>query len=52
MNVFFFQMPVTQKSVSVEARSKMQPESQASKDSEKEGATKTEPRRIKIFDGG
>lgn len=45
-------MPVTQKSVSVETRSKVQPDSQASKESDKEGATKTEPRRIKIFDGG
>lgn len=45
-------MPVTQKSVSVETRSKVQPDSQASKESDKEVATKTEPRRIKIFDGG
>lgn len=45
-------MPVPQKSASVETRSKVQPESQANKESDKELASKTEPRRVKIFDGG
>ncbi|XP_026156597.1 zinc finger protein 40 isoform X2 [Mastacembelus armatus] len=44
--------PVAQKSVSVETRSKLQPESQASNDSDKDLVSKTEPRRVKIFDGG
>ncbi|XP_068189527.1 zinc finger protein 40 isoform X2 [Antennarius striatus] len=44
--------PITQKATSVEIRSKMQPESQASNESDKDMASKTEPRRIKIFDGG
>lgn len=48
----FLQMPITQKSVSVETRSKGQPETQASNDSDKDLASKTEPRRVKIFDGG
>ncbi|KAK2830640.1 hypothetical protein Q5P01_018571 [Channa striata] len=45
-------MPVTEKSVSVETRSKGPPETQASNDSDKDLASKTEPRRVKIFDGG
>nr|XP_046274400.1 zinc finger protein 40 isoform X2 [Scatophagus argus] len=45
-------VPVKQKSTSVETRSKAQPESQASNDSEKDMVSKTEPRRVKIFDGG
>ncbi|XP_067351720.1 zinc finger protein 40 isoform X2 [Channa argus] len=45
-------MPITQKSVSVETRSKGPPETQASNDSDKDLASKTEPRRVKIFDGG
>lgn len=48
----FLQMPVIQKSVSVESRSKVQPETQASNDSDKDLASKMEPRRVKIFDGG
>uniref|UniRef100_A0A3Q2FCQ9 HIVEP zinc finger 1 n=1 Tax=Cyprinodon variegatus TaxID=28743 RepID=A0A3Q2FCQ9_CYPVA len=43
---------ITQKSVSAETRGKLQPEPQTSNDSEKEVAPSTEPRRIKIFDGG
>ncbi len=46
------QVPITQKSSSVETRSKVQPENQASNDSDKDMASKTEPRRVKIFDGG
>ncbi|KAM9340074.1 zinc finger protein 40 [Symphorus nematophorus] len=45
-------VPITQKSPSVETRSKAQPESQASSESDKDVASKTEPRRVKIFDGG
>ncbi|XP_063755456.1 zinc finger protein 40 isoform X1 [Eleginops maclovinus] len=45
-------VPITQKSLSVETRCKVLPETQASNESEKEAASKTEPRRIKIFDGG
>ncbi|XP_038579971.1 zinc finger protein 40 isoform X1 [Micropterus salmoides] len=45
-------VPITQKSISVETRSKVQPETQASNDSDKDSASKTEPRRVKIFDGG
>ncbi|KAJ4927773.1 hypothetical protein JOQ06_015575 [Pogonophryne albipinna] len=45
-------VPIIQKSLSVETRSKVLPESQASNDSEKEATSKTEPRRVKIFDGG
>ncbi|XP_047461822.1 zinc finger protein 40 isoform X2 [Mugil cephalus] len=45
-------VPITQKSVSVETRSKVQPETQASNDSDKDLASATEPRRVKIFDGG
>ncbi|XP_037650098.1 zinc finger protein 40 [Sebastes umbrosus] len=45
-------LPITQKSISVESRSKVLPESQASHESDKEVASKTEPRRVKIFDGG
>ncbi|KAM7373474.1 hypothetical protein PAMP_008322 [Pampus punctatissimus] len=43
---------ITQKSLSVETRSKVQPETQASNESDKDVASKTEPRRVKIFDGG
>ncbi|KAM7384590.1 hypothetical protein PAMA_011787 [Pampus argenteus] len=42
----------TQKSLSVETRSKVQPETQASNESDKDVSSKTEPRRVKIFDGG
>ncbi|XP_051247307.1 zinc finger protein 40 isoform X1 [Dicentrarchus labrax] len=45
-------VPITQKSTSVETRSKVQPETQASSESDKDMASKTEPRRVKIFDGG
>uniref|UniRef100_UPI0037E94AF5 zinc finger protein 40 isoform X2 n=1 Tax=Semicossyphus pulcher TaxID=241346 RepID=UPI0037E94AF5 len=45
-------VPITQKSVSVESRNKLPPETQASSESEKDLASKTEPRRVKIFDGG
>lgn len=45
-------MPITQKSASVETRSKVLPETQASNESDKDVASKTEPRRVKIFDGG
>ncbi|XP_051811614.1 zinc finger protein 40 isoform X1 [Acanthochromis polyacanthus] len=45
-------IPITQKSASVETRSKVQPETQASNDSDKDLASTTEPRRVKIFDGG
>ncbi|XP_044192420.1 zinc finger protein 40 [Thunnus albacares] len=45
-------LPITQKSVSIETRSKVQPETQASSESDKDLASKTEPRRVKIFDGG
>uniref|UniRef100_A0A3Q4HET3 HIVEP zinc finger 1 n=1 Tax=Neolamprologus brichardi TaxID=32507 RepID=A0A3Q4HET3_NEOBR len=36
----------------LETKSKVQPETQASNDSDKDLVTTTEPRRIKIFDGG
>lgn len=52
MTFLFLQVPIIQKSLSVETRSKVLPESQASNDSEKEATSKTEPRRVKIFDGG
>lgn len=42
---------MSRKSASVEAKSKVQ-ESQSSKELDKDVAPKTEPRRIKIFDGG
>ncbi|XP_037331060.2 zinc finger protein 40 [Pungitius pungitius] len=45
-------VPITQRSVSPESRSKVPPEPQASSESEKDVASKTEPRRVKIFDGG
>ncbi|TMS18661.1 Zinc finger protein 40 [Larimichthys crocea] len=45
-------VPITQKSTSIETRSKVQPETQANNESDKEMASKTEPRRVKIFDGG
>lgn len=45
-------VPITQKSASVETRSKVLPETQASNESDKDVASKTEPRRVKIFDGG
>ncbi|XP_049890070.1 zinc finger protein 40 isoform X2 [Epinephelus moara] len=45
-------VPITQKSASVETRSKVLPETQASNESDKDMASKTEPRRVKIFDGG
>lgn len=52
INHFFLQVPITQKSTSIETRSKVQPETQANNESDKEMASKTEPRRVKIFDGG
>ncbi|XP_071355959.1 zinc finger protein 40 isoform X2 [Trachinotus anak] len=45
-------VPITQRSVSVETRGKVQPENQTSNDSDKDLVSKTEPRRVKIFDGG
>lgn len=45
-------VPLIQKSKSVESRNKPQPEIQTSLESDKDPATKTEPRRVKIFDGG
>ncbi|XP_059205115.1 zinc finger protein 40 [Centropristis striata] len=45
-------VPITKKSISVETRSKVPPESQTSNESDKDVAAKTEPRRVKIFDGG
>ncbi|XP_075995347.1 zinc finger protein 40 isoform X2 [Genypterus blacodes] len=44
-------VPKTQKSTTAENRIKVQPETQLSNDSEKD-SSKTEPRRVKIFDGG
>ncbi|KAG7500896.1 zinc finger 40 isoform X1 [Solea senegalensis] len=43
---------ITQRSVSAETRGKVQSENQASSDSDKDLLSKTEPRRVKIFDGG
>nr|XP_019960090.1 PREDICTED: zinc finger protein 40 [Paralichthys olivaceus] len=43
-------VPITQRSVS--PRGKVQPENQTSNDSDKDLVPKTEPRRVKIFDGG
>ncbi|XP_029369433.1 zinc finger protein 40 isoform X2 [Echeneis naucrates] len=45
-------VPITQRSVSVETRGKVQTENQTSNDSDKDLVSKTEPRRVKIFDGG
>uniref|UniRef100_A0A3P9MDI8 Zinc finger protein 40 n=1 Tax=Oryzias latipes TaxID=8090 RepID=A0A3P9MDI8_ORYLA len=45
-------MPASQKSVSSETRCKPQPEPQTSHDSEKDVPLLSEPRRVKIFDGG
>ncbi|XP_061656760.1 zinc finger protein 40 isoform X2 [Syngnathoides biaculeatus] len=45
-------VPMTQKTRSVEARSKVKAETHSSIESDKELPSKTEPRRIKIFDGG
>lgn len=45
-------LPITQRSVAVDSRVKVQPENQASNDSDKDLVSKTEPRRVKIFDGG
>ncbi|XP_039978688.1 zinc finger protein 40 isoform X3 [Xiphias gladius] len=45
-------VPIAQRSVSVETRGKVQPENQASNDSDKDLVSKSEPRRVKIFDGG
>ncbi|XP_061885548.1 zinc finger protein 40 [Entelurus aequoreus] len=45
-------VPLIQKTLSVESRSKVQKETHSSNESDKEVASKTEPRRIKIFDGG
>lgn len=52
INYVSLQLPVTKRSTPVETRSKAQPETQASNESEKDVASKTEPRRVKIFDGG
>ncbi|XP_019721661.1 zinc finger protein 40 [Hippocampus comes] len=46
------QVPVTQKTRSAEAKTKAQTETHSSNESDKELTSKTEPRRIKIFDGG
>ncbi|KAM4630810.1 zinc finger protein 40 [Polymixia lowei] len=43
---------LTQKSKTVENKSKVQPETQPSVESDKDLSSKTEPRRVKIFDGG
>uniref|UniRef100_A0A667ZEH7 HIVEP zinc finger 1 n=1 Tax=Myripristis murdjan TaxID=586833 RepID=A0A667ZEH7_9TELE len=43
---------ITQKSITAENRSKVQPETQPNNESDKDLSSKTEPRRIKIFDGG
>ncbi|XP_077447165.1 zinc finger protein 40 [Stigmatopora argus] len=45
-------VPLTQKTRSVEARNKAPSETHSSNGPEKEPASKSEPRRIKIFDGG
>ncbi|KAM6899599.1 zinc finger protein 40 [Xenentodon cancila] len=45
-------VPITQKSGSAETRAKLHPEPQISNDSDKDVALSTEPRRVKIFDGG
>ncbi|RVE66671.1 hypothetical protein OJAV_G00109550 [Oryzias javanicus] len=45
-------MPASHKSVSAETRIKPHPEAQTSHDSEKDGLLSSEPRRVKIFDGG
>ncbi|KAM8883313.1 zinc finger protein 40 isoform 3-T5 [Synchiropus picturatus] len=46
-------VPVTKRPVSAESRSKVQPETQTSNESEKDSSSsKQEPRRVKIFDGG
>ena len=50
ITLFLLQLPITQRSVS--PRGKVQPESQTSNDSDKDLVPKTEPRRVKIFDGG
>ena len=43
---------MSQKTKAVENVSKAQPETQAVGEAEKDVAAKTEPRRVKIFDGG
>ncbi|KAM3858013.1 zinc finger protein 40 [Diretmus argenteus] len=44
---------INQKSITVENKSKVQPETQPSSESDKDfQPSKTEPRRVKIFDGG
>ncbi|XP_030003690.1 zinc finger protein 40 isoform X2 [Sphaeramia orbicularis] len=45
-------VPPIQKSKSIEMRGKVQPETQTSTEADKDLASKTEPRRVKIFDGG
>ncbi|CAL9690966.1 unnamed protein product [Knipowitschia caucasica] len=45
-------LPLPQKSKSSSSRSKILPELQSNLESEKELTTKSEPRRVKIFDGG
>ncbi|KAK7877013.1 hypothetical protein WMY93_032278 [Mugilogobius chulae] len=45
-------LPLPQKCKSSAARPKAQPELQSSLESDKELSTKSEPRRVKIFDGG
>ncbi|XP_029976171.1 zinc finger protein 40 isoform X2 [Salarias fasciatus] len=45
-------LPITQKSAPVEKPSKTPAENLASNDSDKDVASATEPRRVKIFDGG
>uniref|UniRef100_UPI003AB00156 zinc finger protein 40 n=1 Tax=Centroberyx gerrardi TaxID=166262 RepID=UPI003AB00156 len=43
---------INQKSITAENRSKVQPETQPNNESDKDLSSKTEPRRVKIFDGG
>ncbi|XP_056154063.1 zinc finger protein 40 [Lampris incognitus] len=43
---------ITQKSTMAESKSKVQPETQPISESDKDLSAKTEPRRVKIFDGG
>ncbi|KAF7211408.1 zinc finger protein 40 isoform X1 [Nothobranchius furzeri] len=45
-------LPVTGKSASPKTRIKPQPEAQTSNESDKDATPSTEPRRVKIFDGG
>ena len=51
-NCFDVQLLLSQKTKAVENVSKPPPETQAGGEVEKDVAAKTEPRRVKIFDGG